>query len=314
MSAKDDDPVRQPESLTQKQLTIEVFKLLHRQDEARNEAATAQAVRDEAQAARDEAMLATMAKIAALLPAAAASPPQQTTPVSDHAEAPPANVADDTEVPIASEPPPAAVPPPAAPPPLPPPMTQHWKALPIPAALEPGVSLRAYEDWRTAWDEYAISANIHLMPPDKQTVHLRRCISSDLKSILTHSLGATLDSGLSIEETLNLIDQHMRGQRNVAVRQQEFNLYRQQQDQTFDAFFSRLKQLAKDADLCLSCLDTRLATAIITGLRDRQLAEQLQSQEPALTLDQILSKCRALESAKKSNAEFKGQPAAMKKN
>ena len=42
-----------PTGLTQKQLTFEVFKLLNKQDEARIEAAAAQAARDEAQAARD---------------------------------------------------------------------------------------------------------------------------------------------------------------------------------------------------------------------------------------------------------------------
>ena len=301
-----------PTGLTQKQLTYEVFKLLNKQDEARIEAAAAQAARDEAQAARDDAMLTALTRIAAILPPVSASPESPPSPNTDGAE----RTASDERVEGT----------PSTPTPLDPPLTHatpsretapsgipHWKALPIPAALEPDVSLRAYEDWRTAWDEYSISADIHLMPLAKQTVHLRRCLSSDLKSILTHSLGAPLDAGLTIEQTLQIIDQHMRGQRNVAVRQQEFNLYRQQQDQTFDAFFARLKQLAKDADLCQVCLNTRLATAIITGLRDRHLAERLQSHEPALNLDEVIVKCRAHESAKKSNAEFKAQPANLHK-
>ena len=63
-----------PTGLTQKQLTFEVFKLLNKQDEARIEAAAAQAARDEAQAARDDAMLTALTRIAAILPSGSASP------------------------------------------------------------------------------------------------------------------------------------------------------------------------------------------------------------------------------------------------
>ena len=266
-------------NLTQKQLTAEVFTILKSQQEA--------------QTSQNEAVLLALARIADALPPRGASmeedgvlsPQAPSAPTTQQAPSLPSTTPNATADMRAS--------------------TQHWKALPIPSPLEPEASLRAYEEWRSAWEEYAISADIDWMPLAKQSVHLRRCLSAELKSILTHSLGAPLDSALTLQETLDIIDRHMRGQRNIAVRQQEFNLYRQQQDQSFDAYYARLKQLAKDADLCVHCLDQRLASAIITGLRDRQLAEQLQSHEPALTRDQIVVKCRAHESAKKSNAEMK---------
>ena len=178
------------------------------------------------------------------------------------------------------------------------------KGLPPPSPLDTDASLRTYENWLASWENYAISMDLTLLPQQKQIAHLRHCLSDDMRSLLKDSLGVPLDAAMPVTEVLQHIDRKMRGQRNLTVRRQLFNQCRQQASQSFDSFFAHLRQLARDAELCATCHDSRLTDAIITGLSDRALAERLQAMDPPPSLEQVKIKCRSHESARKNNSEL----------
>lgn len=86
-------------------------------------------------------------------------------------------------------------------------------------------------------------------PQRVQLAYLRCCLDSEMKETLVHSLGVPADSPMPITDILQLIDSHMRRQRNQTLCRQQFTEVRQAHGQAFDAFYVNLKQMAADADL-----------------------------------------------------------------
>ena len=199
--------------------------------------------------------------------------------------------------------------PPPQPPPAPlPPVAQHIAtralALPTPSPLDPDASPRVYEAWMTSWEDYAVSLHLYSQPQRVQLAHLRAALSDEMKATLEHSLGVPKTTDLPLQDVLDKIDGHIKRQRNMTLRRQQYGQCTQHHGETFDAFLVRLRQLSKDADLCVSCLDTRLMDSILAGIRDRKLAEELMAREPPPDTQQVISACRSSESAKKTNAEL----------
>ena len=149
-----------------------------------------------------------------------------------------------------------------------------------------------------------MSLNLYSQSQRVQLAHLRAALSDDMKATLEHSLGVPKTTDMSLQDVLAKIDGHIKRQRNTTSRRQQYGQCTQHHGETFDAFLVRLRQLSKDADLCVSCLDTRLMDSILAGIRDRKLAEELMAREPPPDTQQVISACRSSESAKKTNAEL----------
>ena len=184
-------------------------------------------------------------------------------------------------------------------------------SIPLPSPLSADATLRVYEEWKSSWEDYVIMAGLNTHPQRIQLAYLRRCLDSDMKEMLIHSLGVSVNSAMPLCDIIQLIDNHMRRQRNQTLRRQQFNQCRQAQGQSFDTFYVRLKQMAADADLCRHCLDDRLLDGIISGVSDRDLAERIQALDIPPSLSQVVNMCRSHEAARRSNAEL---PTYMKIN
>ena len=182
--------------------------------------------------------------------------------------------------------------------------TSKALALPVPTPLDPEASPRVFEAWRIKWEDYAVSLNLQNQPPRIQLAHLRAALSDDMNATLEHSLGVSLNTNYTLDQVLSIIEGHIKRQRNLTLRRQQYAQCKQQSGESFDAFLVKLRQLAKDADLCLGCLDTRLMDSILAGIRDRKLAEELMAREPPPTTEQVITSCRSSESAKLTNAEL----------
>jgi hypothetical protein len=76
-------------------------------------------------------------------------------------------------------------------------------------------------------------------------------------------------------DILDRIQAHIRSKRNVALDRVEFELCRQEDGETFDDFYIRLKQCADSAELCATCIDQRMATRIMSGIRDQEVRKRL---------------------------------------
>ena len=177
-------------------------------------------------------------------------------------------------------------------------------ALPPPPALNPDATLRQYESWRSKWHDYAISIELFEQIQPIQTAHLRRCLDDEMNSILIHTLNIPQTSDQPLTTIISAIDAYMRRQRNMTLRRLAYNQCQQAPGQTFDAFYVTLKQLATDAELCMSCRDVRLTDSIIAGIQDRELAKRIMSTLPPPSLEEIRKMCQSHETASRTDAEL----------
>jgi hypothetical protein len=111
-----------------------------------------------------------------------------------------------------------------------------------------------------------------------------------------HVVAATPDEPTVIE-ALTAIQNFIRGMRNIIVDRHDFFTRRQQPGESFEHFFVALRQLGRQAAICDQCLDTQLITLITVGVQDNELQKKLLELRPAPDLNQVLTVCRAFESA-----------------
>ena len=71
---------------------------------------------------------------------------------------------------------------------------------------------------------------------------------------------------------------------------------------TIDAFLIVIKTLACDTDLCDACLNRRIVTRIMFGVRDMELRMKLLATSPLPDLQKVTDLCRSEESAKLDEA------------
>ena len=112
----------------------------------------------------------------------------------------------------------------------------------------------------------------------------------------------------TVDELLNAIGAHFRWQRNIALSCVQFEERKQQHGEAFDRFLVGLKELAADADLCATCLDARLITRIMSGVRSEALRKKLLAINPFPALKDVLALCRAEESAEHTDADLTSKP------
>ena len=93
-----------------------------------------------------------------------------------------------------------------------------------------------------------------------------------MRATLAHAI--PIADTATVDELLNAIGAHFRRQRNIALSCVQFEERKQQHGKTFDHFFVGLKELATDADLCVTCLDARLIIRIISGVRSEGLEKK----------------------------------------
>ena len=128
----------------------------------------------------------------------------------------------------------------------------------------------------------------------------------DARATLAHAIPVA--DTANVDELLNAIGAHFRRQRNIALSCVQCEERKQQHGETFDRFFVGLKELAADADLCATCLDARLITRIMSGVRSEALRKKLLAIDPFPALKDVLAVCRAEESAEHTDADLTWKP------
>ena len=99
-----------------------------------------------------------------------------------------------------------------------------------------------------------------------------------MRATLAHAIPVA--DTATVDELLNAIGAHFRCQRNIALSCVQCEECKQQHGEVFDRFLVGLKELAADADLCGTCLDARLITRIMSGVRSEALRKKLLAIDP----------------------------------
>lgn len=182
------------------------------------------------------------------------------------------------------------------------PAVHHSASIKRPPAVPPeklssSVNLRDFRVWRSSWQDFYRLSSICNLPREDQLAYLRACFTEDMRAACQHAVGlnpATDDVDLS----LNKIERYLRLQRNVAVDRVRFEERIQEEGESFDSFLIALKELASDAELCNECIDQRLTTRIMSGVRDHETRHKLLACRPFPSLSQAIDICRSEESAR----------------
>ena len=70
-----------------------------------------------------------------------------------------------------------------------------------------------------------------------------------------------------MEEIFEQIQEHLRQERNVALDRVAFDERKQETRETFDEFYVAVKNLAEESNLCDNCVEQRLTTKIMSGIK-----------------------------------------------
>lgn len=73
-----------------------------------------------------------------------------------------------------------------------------------------------------------------------------------------------------------------------------------------------LNRLAKEAELCNNCFDTRICTRIVAGIRDSKVREEILAKEKFPNKTELIAFCRAKEVSKDNNKILEKGETSMK--
>ena len=152
--------------------------------------------------------------------------------------------------------------------------------------------------WKAQWDAYISLSGLAEEDAQKQVQALMLCFSQETLSIV-QNLGLTTEEYRSVDAIIRAIKQYVDGHINETVERRSFRKHKQQIGESFDDFLVSLRELVKTCNFCSdNCTNKNIRDQIIEGLLDADTTESL-LQENDLTLAKAISKCQALEAAKR---------------
>ena len=184
-----------------------------------------------------------------------------------------------------------------------------------PPVLQHDATLRQFREWKQLWDDYTVMVELDKLSQPKQLVQLRSALSSEMRRTLEVSLEVLPSSTLSVNDVIARLRDHVRSQKNEALRRLAFSQCKQAEGEKFNDFYIRLKQAAEEVDLCkgndANCLETQIKHAVLIGVRDEEVKQRLLELKSDATLDQVITVCRSREAAEVTTQELRpSQPTA----
>ena len=172
--------------------------------------------------------------------------------------------------------------------------------------LAPDASLAVFKAWKRSWDDFSLVNKIDLTTQREQLAYLRQAITGEMENMLTHSLDVPQDTNSPITEVIKKIEDYIKQQDNPALRRLAFMRCRQEEGESFDRFYTRLKQLASDADIscCANGYKMRLIDGIINGLEDEELRTELLSKKSECSVEEHVSYARSFLAARKTSQQL----------
>ena len=175
-------------------------------------------------------------------------------------------------------------------------------ALRIPACttqLSGTPTMAEFTAWRKSWQDFALINRVNQYDRPVQMAAFRSHLSRDFLNIFDESI--TIAAGEpdqpTVDEALMAIQTFIREMQNIIVDRFIFFTRRQQPGESFEHFLVALRQLSQQADACTHCIDTQLITLITVGIQDPELQKKLLEIRPSPSLNEVLTVCRAFESA-----------------
>ena len=164
-----------------------------------------------------------------------------------------------------------------------------------------------FQAWHQQWIAYRSLSGLSNESATKQAQALQLCFSRETLHIV-ENLGLTTAQKKDQAQIIAALKTYVDGQINETIERRNLRQRTQQAGESFDDFLISLRELAKTCNFCNNdCLQKALRDQIIEGLLDGEIIQELM-REKTLTLEDTITKCRALESAKKSRCNIQKSP------
>ncbi|XP_066974188.1 uncharacterized protein [Macrobrachium rosenbergii] len=132
---------------------------------------------------------------------------------------------------------------------------------------------------------------------------MRMWLALERQRILEHTLDITLDTGLSVNEVLDALQEHIKSLHNENLHCRELLTCKQLEGESFSDFYTRYKNIAEEVDVCPStpsvCEQTKMKIIILMGIMDEELTEKLIALDTNASLQDIIDTCCTYEVTRK---------------
>ena len=173
-----------------------------------------------------------------------------------------------------------------------------------PEQMPADITLRDLSAWRGSWDDFAELEQLERFPVSQQRAMLRTHLTVEIRAVLQLAIGIDTDDASSVSDILDAIHGYVRSKRNVTLDRVALEERRQELGETFDEYYIALREIANNADLCKVCIDDRLTTRIMAGIRDPEIRRKLLAHTPRPPLQTTKNICRSEESARNDELEL----------
>ena len=184
-----------------------------------------------------------------------------------------------------------------------------------PPKLSSEITLAKFKTWKATWEDYAKLSKMGDMTEEQQRALLYQNLSQDMRRVLDHAVVLDPAVDKTPNAILDKIEEHVRKKRNVTVDLVAFDNRRQRQGETAENYLVAIKELAADADLTAghcqdcrkACLERRLTARLISGGNNEETRQKLLAMTPFPTLNKVIDKINAEESAARDNDSLRGR-------
>ena len=167
-----------------------------------------------------------------------------------------------------------------------------------PAKLELGDGNLAdnWKAYKQVWSNYSIIANIGAQQEAYRVVLFLHCIGPDTLKIYNGFAFENATDKQCLTKIFEKFDQYTIGEINETYERFHFNIRKQDETESFDAYLTSLRTLAKTCGFCECLHDSLVRDRIVMGVRDNRLCQRL-LQERKLDLKRCTDMCRSSEMA-----------------
>jgi hypothetical protein len=158
---------------------------------------------------------------------------------------------------------------------------------------------------RNRWDDYATLNQLSSYPAAEQTAALRMCLEPSMHRVV-EILRILPTAATTPDAAFDLIGNYARGKWNVDLDRAAFEERWRGPPESFEDLHVSLIRFADAEDLCGACIDCRMATGLLAGIRDSETKKKL-ALSPFPTTEAAVNLCRSVESAQTDEKIFSTQ-------
>ena len=172
--------------------------------------------------------------------------------------------------------------------------------------------------WEEAWQDYAICQHLSTQSRETRVSAVRQAFDEEIRRFLREGI-ICIPTSADVPAIITAVKAYIRRQRNPLLDRIEFYQRHQQRGESFDSFYTSLKELFSACDfsnmvvcptcssrMCSTCPQTLLQVnddlmrdRLVVGLHDDEVRHKLLA-ETKLTLGTTVKLCRAEEAARQT--------------